>query len=173
MESVLKFDRVVLIKELNDKIKKLGEVFEIANVLEDSFVLRETKSRAAVGVISFADFEEHFVHAENFKGWTQWCMFVGFDGQNDCMYRTNGKKVQVKFLTDKVRGEACCSKVNDFNLSYGIQLAYLRALNKVNLRKITEYEETLKQTEENLKQTNIEVMDNERIIQKMINSLPA
>ena len=166
MKSVLKFDRVILIRELNDKIKKLGETFEIANVLEDSFVLREAKSKVAVGVVSFEDFEQHFVHEENFKGWTNWTMFTGFDGQNDCMYRTNGKKVQVKFVTDKVRAEACRNKVNDFNLSFGIQLAYLRALNKAKKKKAMEMEEALKVI-------NIEIMDNDNIIQKMINSLPA
>ena len=120
----------------------------------------------AVGVVGFEDFEKHFVHEENFKGWTNWCLFTGFDGQNDCMYRTNGKKVQVKFLTDKVRAESCCNKVNEFNLSYGIQLAYLRALNKVYSKKVAEHEEALKKID-------IEIMDNERIIKKMINSLPA
>ena len=52
METILKFDRVILTKELNDKIKKVGDVFEIANILDNSFLLREAKSRVAVGVVS-------------------------------------------------------------------------------------------------------------------------
>lgn len=165
METTLKFDKVVLIKELDDKIKKVGETFEIANVLDGSFLLRDAKTRVALGVVSFEDFEKHFVHAENFKGWTGWTPIVGFDGQTDVYYKTNRKKVMVKFLTDKVRAESCCSKDNDFNLSFGIQLAYLRCLNKAWAKKKSEYEAKIASA-------NSEIVDNERIIESMIHSLP-
>lgn len=173
MNSTLKFDRVVLTKEFNDKFKKVGEVFEIANILDDSFLLRDSKTRVALGVISFEDFEKFFVHEENFKGWTQWTPIVGFDGQSDVYYKTNRKKIIVKFLTDKVRAESCCSKVNDFNLSFGIQLAYLRCLNKAWAKKKSEYEAMLNEYETKLTKANTEIVDNERIIKSMINSLPA
>ena len=166
MESTLKFDRVVLIKELNDKIKKVGDVFEIANILGNSFLLREAKSKVAVGVISFEDFEKHFVHEGNFKGWTNWQPLTGFDGQTDAMYRTNRRKTQVKFLTEKVRAESCCCKDDDFNLFFGVQISYLRCLNKALLKK-------KKKLEEELKQIDIEIIDNEKIVEKMIGSLDA
>ena len=60
--------------------------------------------------------------------WTNWEPLVGFDGRTDAFYRNNGKKTQVKFLTSHVRAECCCCKDDDFNLSFGIQLAYLRCL---------------------------------------------
>ena len=166
MESTIKFDRVVLIKEFDEKIKKVGEVFEIANVLDGSFLLRESKSKVAVGVVSFEDFDKYFVHEENFKGWTQWTPFIGFNGQTDVYYRTNRHKTQVKFLTNNVRGESCLHDDDDFNLYFGIQLAYLRALNKAYLKKATEYEDELKKID-------IEMVDNERTIKKMIASLSA
>ena len=81
METTLKFDRVILVKELNEKFKNVGEVFEIANILDNSFLLRDGRTRVAIGVISFEDFEEYFVHENNFRGWTPWTSFVGFDGQ--------------------------------------------------------------------------------------------
>lgn len=164
METTLKFDRVVLVKELNDNIKKVGEVFEIANILDDSFLLRDSKTRVAVGIVSFEDFEKHFIHAENFKGWTQWTPLTGFDGQSDVCYRTNRRKVQVKFITDKVRAESSKHKDDEFNLYFGIQLAYLRALNKAHFKKMSKYEEELKKC-------NLEIIDNNRIIEKMIHSL--
>ena len=55
MNSTLKFDRVILTKEFNEKFKKVGEVFEIANILDDSFLLRDSKTKIALGVISFED----------------------------------------------------------------------------------------------------------------------
>ena len=164
MNTVLKFDRVVLSKELNDKFKQVGETYEVANILENSFLLRNAKTKVAIGVISFEDFEKHFVSEENFKGWTKWEKIIGFDGQTDAMYRTNRKKVQVKFLTNNVRAECCCCKNDDFNLSFGIQLAYLRCLNKARARQRIELEESLNIIEH-------EIAENETIIKKMINSL--
>lgn len=166
METTIKFDRVILIKELDDKIKKVGEVFEIANIFDGSFLLRESKSKLAIGVVSFEDFEKHFVHEENFKGWTQWTPLVGFDGQTDVVYRTNRRKTQVKFLTNNVRAESFLNvKAGDeFNLYLGIQFAYLRALNKAHSKKIAEYENAIKKM-------NIEIIDNERIMETMAKSL--
>ena len=165
MNSTLVFDRVILVKEFGDKFKKVGEVFEIANILKDSFLLRDSKTRVAIGVIGFEEFENHFVHEKNLKkGWTPWTQFVGYDGQNDIVYRTNFRKIQVKFLRDNVRAEASCSKANEFNLSFGLQIDYLRCRNKALLKRATEYEKALKTIDN-------EMVDNLRIIKKMINSL--
>lgn len=164
MDTVLKFDRVILTKELNEKIKKVGDVFEIANILDNTFLLRDGNTKIAVGVVSFEDFDKHFVHEGNFKGWTQWTPIVGFNGQTDALYRTNRKKVQVKFLTDKVRAEACCNKTNEFNLSFGVQMAYLRCLNKANEKQRAE-------CEKKIKFINHDIAENDTIMKKMISSL--
>lgn len=164
MNTTLKFDKVILAKEMNEKFKKVGDVFEIANILDNSFLLRDAKTKVAIGVVSFEDFEKCFVHEENFNGWTNWEPMVGFDGQTDVLYRTNHKKVQIKFLTDKVRAEACCCKDDEFNLSFGLQLAYFRCLNKALEKKKYEHESKLKLV-------NSEIADNESIMKKMINSL--
>lgn len=168
MKTVLKFDRVILTKELNEKIKKVGDVFEVANVLDNSFLLRDANTKVAVGVISFEDFENYFVHEENFKGWTKWSPIVGFDGQTDAMYRTNRKKVQVEFLTKKVRCESCCNKKaqDEFNLSFGIKLAYLRCLNRVLTKQKNEHEDKIKTIDH-------EIADNKNIIKRMYDSLKA
>lgn len=164
MNTVLRFDRVILTKELNEKFKQVGDVFEIANILENSFLLRSAKTKVAIGVINFEDFEKHFVREENFKGWTNWQSLIGFDGQTDAFYRTNRKKVQVKFLTDKVRAECCCCKDDDFNLGFGIQLAYLRCLNKARTKQRIELENKLNMVEH-------EIAENTNIIKKMVNSV--
>ena len=164
MDTVLKFDKVILTKELNEKIKQVGETFEVANILEDSFLLRSAKTKVALGVVSFEDFERHFVATSNFKGWTKWQPLVGFDNQSDAFYRSNGKKTQVKFLTTKVRGECCCCKTDDFNLAFGIQLAYLRALNKARNKQRIELEGKLNMVEH-------EIAENNTIIKKIVNFL--
>lgn len=163
MKTTLKFDRVILTKELNDKFKQVGDVFEVASILDDSFLLRDVKTKVAIGVISFADFEKHFVAEDNFKGWSNWTPLVGFNGQSDAEYRTNRKKTQVRFLTDKVRAESCCDNRDEFNLSFGIHMAYLRCLNKAWSKKKME-------CEEELKKANYEIAENEMILKKMKNS---
>ena len=167
MKTVLKFDGCILVKELGDKFKKIGERYEVANILEDSFLLRDGNTRVAIGIVSFDDFEKHFVCEENFKGWTDWTPITGFDGQTDAYYRTNRKKTQVKFITDNVRAESFLNVKDgdEFNLYFGLNLAYLRARDKALAKKKEKYEEELKKI-------NMEMTDNERIIQKMINSLP-
>ena len=172
MDTTIKFERVVLVKELNDKFCKVGEVYEIANILNyNSFLLRDAKTRIAIGTISFDDFERCFVHEENYKGWTPWIQFTGFDGQNDCFYKTNRKDVKVKFLTDKVRAGSFLHKDdNEFSLSFGLQMAYLRCLNKALEKEKTTHEEELVRHETELMRINGEIADNERTIQKMISS---
>lgn len=164
METTLNYERVVLVKELNEKFRKVGEVFEVANIFEDSFLLRDGRTRIAIGTVNFKDFENCFVHEANFKGWTKWMPLTSFNGQTDAFYRTNRKKTQIKFLTDKVRAESCCHVSDEFNLHFGIQTAYLRALNKAHLKKVMEYTEKIKEIKS-------EIADNANIIKRMVNSL--
>ena len=171
MNTSLKFDRVVLTKELNENFMQVGEVFEISSVLEDSFLLRNAKSKIAIGVINFEDFEKYFVHEEAFKGWTKWTPIIDSNGQTDAYYRTNRKKTQVKFLTDKVRGEACCSKINDFDLSFGIKMAYARCLNKAREKQRFECMAKLSEYEKKLKFINHDIAENDMVMRRMIASL--
>ena len=173
MDTVLKFDRVVLTKELNNKFKKVGEVFEVANILianeaanieSHSVLLRDAKSRVAIGVVSLEDFEKCFVKEDEFVGWTPWTQLTGYDGQTDVLYRTNRRKVQVKFITDKVRSEACCCKDDEFNLFFGVNIAYLRCLNKAMIKKADEYQEEVYRLDK-------EILENMKTIKKMISSL--
>lgn len=164
MNTILKYDRVILTKELNERFSKVGDTFEVANILEDSFLLRDAKTKTAIGVVSFEDFERCFVMEENFHGWTRWQKFIGYDNQCDFEYRTNKRKVQVRFLTDNVRAEACLHRNNEFDLVFGLRIAYLRARNKAAMKRKQMYIDALKEL-------NNEIFDNEKTIQHMINSL--
>ena len=164
MNTVLKFDRFILKKELNSNFKHVGEAFEVANILEDSFLMRNARTKVAVGSINFKDFEKYFVREDEFNGWTYWTSIVGFDGQTDAFYRTNRKRVQVRFLTDNVKAEASCNVGDDFNLSFGINLAYLRCANKVLEKKKAEHKKAWRTIGRN-------IAENEGFIKKMLNSL--
>lgn len=164
METTLKYDKIILVKEMNEKFKQVGKVFEIESILDGSFLLRDAETKVAVGVVNFEDFDKYFVHEENFKGWTSWTSLIGFNGQTDAVYRTNGRRVQVEFLTDKVRAESCCHREDTFNLSFGIKMAYLRAYNKALEKKWVKYKGEMLQI-------NHEIGENETIMKSMIESL--
>lgn len=146
METVLKFDKVILTKELNDKIKKVGEVFEIANILDNSFLLRDGKTRIAVGVVSFEDFEKHFVPVGNFKGWTDWTkLMTDYEDGLIVFYRVKDRhKIQVKTSNGYIGESYCNNKFGDeFNLHFGLNLAFLRCMKKMYLGKINDCQEKI------------------------------
>ena len=101
---------------------------------------------------------------ENLKGWTQWTPLTGLNGHSDVFYRTNRRKTQIKFLTDKVRAESCRHKDDEFDLYTGIQIAYLRCLNKALTKQKNEYENKINMI-------NHEIAENKVTLKKMINSL--
>lgn len=60
--------------------------------------------------------------------WTDWTVIE--DDSMMGMYKTNHKKVRVK-LSDDFVGESCCSKFDEFDLDFGIRMAYLRCMAKM------------------------------------------
>lgn len=162
MYSVLKYDEVVLIKEF-EKLKQVGEIYEVANITENSMILRTKDTKIAVGVIGINDFYVHFRKFKEVTGWTNWIPIVDDFGSLICYYRTNFKKVQVQ-LHEKYKAEASCHALDEFNVSFGIKLAYQRCRIK--------HLNDLKNTYENsLKKTESELMQCKHNIKKMINSL--
>ena len=126
--NIMRGDKVVLVKGM-DSFKKVGETFEIANITETKIILREVTSKIAVGAVDIDAFETHFKKPEEISGWTKWEKLVDHVGNVIAHYRTNGKKVQVR-TPDGYRSEATCHKVDNFDVFFGIQLAYSRCLVK-------------------------------------------
>lgn len=71
------------------------------------------------------------------SSWTEWAE-VTENGICDAMYKTNFKKVRVKFTTDNIVAESCCCRGDTFNLSFGIRMAYRRCLVKAWEKKKSE-----------------------------------
>ena len=74
-------------------------------------------------------------------------------------YRTNGKKVQVKIKW--YRCEASCNTMDDFDLYFGIQLAYLRCKNKALKAEQKIYRDEIKEIDSQIK-------SNKTLINQMI-----
>lgn len=120
-------DKIVLKKEYGN-LKFVGEMFEVGNITDTSIVIRNVKNKVAVASISIDDFYEYFSEVEQAKQWTKWTKFIVENGKI-AFYRTNQKKVQVKIDcgTETFKGESCCNTDEDeFNLYYGLNIAYCR-----------------------------------------------
>ena len=166
--SILKYDKVVLIKEFG-KLKSVGKEYEVANVTETSLVLRDSETKIAVGVIGIKEFEEYFKKAEDIKGWTPWTQISNIDGSLIAMYRTNFKKVQVRF--QGYHAEASCNTMDDFNLFFGIKLAITRCRIKYLNDCKQKNEEMLKEIDAHIKDINSEITEVKNMMKKMINSI--
>ena len=158
--SVLKGDKVILIKEFNE-LKFVGKEYEVANITETSIVLRDVKTKVAIASINIDEFDSYFEKSERFSKWTEWTTFAT-EGSVIGLYRTNGKKVEVKW--NGYKSAAYCSKLDDFSLYFGLTLAYKRCIVKF-LKKQQEYHKKM------LHVTNGELLDYENAIKIMINSL--
>ena len=163
--SILKGDRVVLIKEYSQKLKTVGETYEIASLTDTFAVLRDVNSKVALGVVNHGEFEEYFKLESDVKksgGWTPWTKFDVDDGMA-AFYRTNYRKVEVSYCNTRATA-SCNLGENEFNLFFGIRIAYLRCLNKILKKRREEIHKEEKEIESELK-------DNTVLINRMIASL--
>ena len=174
METIFRGDKVVLVKEY-DRMKQVGQTFEIGDITNQAVVIRTEDTRVAVGAISIDDFENYFVKKENIVvGWTKWYRLIDTMGNVIGFYRTNFKKVQVKVNhTDGCFvGEASCnSNVDEFNLQFGITLAYKRCHNKKLKSFINNCNDTIKALQNEINNAGNEIAVNDNTIERMIKSL--
>lgn len=132
--SVFRGTKIILIKKF-ENLNKVGKVYEVGDVSNSMVIIREVDSKAAVGAVTFEDFDNHFEVVKSNNKFTKWKTFADGFGNVIGVYRTNQKKVQVKLFTGNtfvVRAESSCHKGDTFNLFFGLKLAYLRALKKLN-----------------------------------------
>ena len=167
--NIMRNDKVVLVKGM-DSFKKVGETYEVANITETKIVLREVTSKVAVGAVDIDAFETHFKKPEEVSGWTQWEKLVDRTGNVVAHYRTNGKKVQVR-TPDGYRAETTCHNADDFNLFFGIQLAYNRCIEKCLNDEENSLMEAMADIERELNTIRSMRSETKHTIKMMINSL--
>lgn len=131
--TVLRGDKVVLIKPF-DKMQNVGNMYEVADFTSTNIILRDCVTKVAACAVSVVDFSNYFDKVENAIGkWTKWQTIIDGLGDVTCFYRTNFKKIEVRiFTSDKfyVTAKATCCKGDNFNMGFGLHLAYLRVVKK-------------------------------------------
>lgn len=155
MNTIFRNDRVILMKEY-DKLKAVGETFEVANVTDTSVVLRNPMTKVAVGAVDIKDFYNYFT--KEIQKWTDWTVLVINGGQTVGWYRTNGKKVQVKTNAGE-RAEATCNKTDKFNLYLGVNLAFSRCHKKFLQNLKTDTQNQLASVEHDLKFIDNQILE--------------
>lgn len=179
-KALFRNNKVVLLKEYED-LKQVGITYEVANFTDEMVILREVKTKIAVGAIPLVDFYKYFKKIEDVKfKFTKWTELIdGTTGAVVGFYRTNHKKVQVmlpiEYNGSYIRDEASCNKGDDFDLWFGIRLAFARAkvkaYNKVTLIKnakmIAESTKDYRQTKNAIKNmvASLEEPKNQKIIE--------
>lgn len=173
---ILRGDKIVLIKAY-DKINQIGATFEVADITTNGLVIiRDNKTKVAVGAIEVDQLFKHFEKQEDIKNkWTEWNRMLDPFGATIGFYRTNFKKVQVKIPNRELayyKAEACCNlNEDDFNIGFGVNLAYLRCLNKALEYKMNDIQNEIIPLTKNINKIQDEIINNERTIEKMISLL--
>lgn len=127
-------DKVVLTNTFG-KLNQIGNIFEIADITTNNkIIIRDATSKIAIAAIDVDDLEKYFRTIESVKNiWTKWNHIIDCDDSIIGIYRTNFKKVEVRVNDSKgnlITGRAFCCKDDTFNLTFGIRLAYMRAIRK-------------------------------------------
>ncbi len=161
--NIYRGDKVVLYKEL-DRVKSVGKIYEVGDITGRNIIIRDIKTRVALCAVDAEVFEEYFCKPEEIRTWTKWMAMVNEYGELVGYYRTNLKRTQVKIVSDlgNVQAECCCCNDDEFNLFFGIQLSYRRALNKYLLKKENELNSKLKELYSSMR-------DNDNKIKVLIN----
>lgn len=176
--NIIKGDKVIQIKEL-EKVNLIGNMFEVANFTETAVIIRDAVSKIAVCSVGIDEFDQYFKKADEVNGWTNWTQMVDPLDNMIAEYRTNQKKVEVRIMNNMlgypnnkvIRSTATCSKGDEFNLSFGIQLAYLRCERKYLQNEIDEYDELISDAVKQKKECKSRLVENKSIIKKMLSTL--
>jgi len=165
--TVIKGDRVVITTEFKSLIP--GKVYEVANFTDSHVILRDANTKVAEASIHVDEFEKYFMLEKDFTGWSDWVGLMNPDRQA-YFYRTNGKKVQVK--TAEARGEASCNLKHgdEFNLSFGIQIALLDCKVRAKSKKLDKLTIDMENMSNEINRTVDEMIDLNETKKRLVNS---
>ena len=160
--NIIKNDKVILMRPL-ENLQVVGETYEIANITETAVIIRDANTKVAVAAVDIDIFGQYFIKPEEAKSWTKWQRVIDNEGNTISHYRSNGKKVQVR-TPDGYKSESCCHNADEFNLYFGMRLAFERCGAKM-LKDLYNYHET------SLNDTKSALIESKNRINRLINSI--
>lgn len=143
---IIKGDKIKLVQKIGN-FDKVGDIFEVTGV--DNGVI-SFKCNYGTGCMSYDEFERYFEKIEKRK-WSDWSIRKGenaydpFTGNTypitSLSFRTNGKKVQVRYCGYKA--EATCCDEDNFDIDTGFKLAKCRLIAKLVAGQVDAYAKIL------------------------------
>ena len=176
--NIVKGDKLVLIREM-DRLKTIGQMYEVANITDTNVVLRDATTKIAVCSVEFNVIDSYFAKKEDANGWTEWTRITDPDGSMIAEYRTNFKHVEVRIPNDMlgypngkaIRSTAMCSQGDEFNLAFGIRLAYIRCEQKYLRNEVSEIDSVIESLEKDKSDCESRIVNNKSIIKKLLAQL--
>lgn len=118
-------NKLMLIKPY-ESLENVGNIYMVADIRAGLIILKDPVSRRAVGGVPIEVIFDYFKKPEDMREWTSWSNIADMLGKRVGQFRTNGRKVQYRSW-DGIKAEACCHKLDTFDVGFGLRLAYLRA----------------------------------------------
>ena len=121
---LLKGDKIKMVKPICG-FNRVGDVFEVLEILESGII--RYGCDYGVGIMSYDEFESYFEKKRPLT-WSQWAI-ARFEGDNAIyVFRTNGKRIELK--QGNLKASASCHESDEFDLSKGLSLCLARLLVK-------------------------------------------
>lgn len=134
---MIKGDRIKLVKKMG-VFDNIGEICEVTDIQEGGVICFKFGG-CHLGCMSYDEYEKYFEKVETpvKRTWTKWCLnefrFTDINGKDikcNYLYRTNGKKVQIRCGAFKAEATCCKDKDDEFEIEKGLNLAKKRLVIK-------------------------------------------
>ena len=132
---MIKGDRIKLVRKMG-VFDNIGEICEVTDIQEGGVICFKFGG-CHLGCMSYDEYEKYFEKVEEpvRRTWSKWYLneirFTDINGKDvrcNYLYRTNGKKVQIRCGAFKT--EATCCKDDEFEIEKGLNLAKKRLVIK-------------------------------------------
>lgn len=167
--NVILGDKVMMIKGM-ESMCLVGEMFEVIGITENSIVLGREVDGVAVCAADINTFDQHFAKPKEMNVWTKWQALYDDNYNIYAWYRVRPVKgkveVKVRFggTGTFIRKTATCSQGDEFDLEFGVGLAYNRCMKEAFRRNANVMRESMEYY-------NSLLVDNKNKTNEMISSL--
>lgn len=132
---MIKGDRIKLVKKMG-VFDNIGEICEVTDIQEGGVICFKFGG-CHLGCMSYDEYEKYFEKVETpvKRTWSKWYLneirFTDINGKDvrcNYLYRTNGKRVQVR--SGALKAGSSCYDEDEFSLCSGLGLAEMRLVVK-------------------------------------------
>lgn len=145
--NVILGDKVMMIRGM-ERMNMVGEMFEVSGITDNSIVLSREVDGVAVCAADVNTFDKYFVKPKEANVWSDWYELYDDSFNVYAWYRVRPAKgkveVKIRFGNEcMIRKTSTCSQGDEFNLEFGIRLAYNRCMKESHKRNAAIMEESL------------------------------